>query len=91
MYPLEVCVGSSCHLKGSYAVINELKRLIMEYALENQIELKGCFCLGKCRDGVSLRVNGEIFTAVTIANVRTFFETEVVPQIQKSRSSVQWD
>lgn len=81
MYPLEVCVGSSCHLKGSYAVINELKRLIMEHSLENRVELKGCFCLGKCKDGVSMRLNGEIYTAITITNVKAFFETEVIPQI----------
>ena len=77
MYLLEICVGSSCHLKGSYDVINELKNLIAANALEAQIELKGCFCLGKCRDGVSLRVNGEIFTSITKENVREFFENHL--------------
>lgn len=77
MYTLEICVGSSCHLKGSYEVISELKRLIAEHSLAGQIELKGCFCLGQCRDGVSLRLNGEIFTTITKENVRDFFENHL--------------
>jgi NADH:ubiquinone oxidoreductase subunit E len=73
MHSVEVCVGSSCHLKGSYDVIAEFKRLIAEYALETEIELKGCFCLGECKEGVSLRVDGVIFTFITKDNVRAFF------------------
>ncbi|MGD8400354.1 MAG: (2Fe-2S) ferredoxin domain-containing protein [Bacillota bacterium] len=70
---LEVCVGSSCHLRGSYDVIREFKRLIVEHALEKEIELKGCFCLGGCTKGVSLRVDGRIYTSITKDNVRAFF------------------
>jgi NADH:ubiquinone oxidoreductase subunit E len=73
MHLLEVCVGSSCHLRGSYDVILEFKRLITEYALEKEIELKGCFCLGECTEGVTLRVDGQIYTSVTKDNVRAFF------------------
>lgn len=28
-----VCIGSSCHLKGSYNIINAFKELIAEYKL----------------------------------------------------------
>ena len=31
-----VCIGSSCHLKGSYNIINAFKELIAEYKLEDQ-------------------------------------------------------
>ena len=30
---LKVCVGSSCHLRGSYDVIEEMKRLIKKYGV----------------------------------------------------------
>jgi NADH:ubiquinone oxidoreductase subunit E len=74
MRTIEVCVGSSCHLRGSYDVIVELKRLIAENALENEVELKGCFCLGECRNGVSIRTDGLILTSITKDNVADFFK-----------------
>jgi NADH:ubiquinone oxidoreductase subunit E len=73
MHLIEVCVGSSCHLKGSYDVIMEFKRLIADYALEAEVELKGCFCLGECKEGVSVRVDDVIFTSITKDNARAFF------------------
>ena len=51
---LKVCVGSACHVKGSYDVIEIIKEIIAKERLENKIELKACFCLNKCLDGVSV-------------------------------------
>jgi NADH:ubiquinone oxidoreductase subunit E len=80
MRSVEVCVGSSCHLRGSYEVIGELKRLIAEYSLEAEIELKGCFCLGECKDGVSLRVDGEIFKSINKDNIQKFVIDHLTPK-----------
>lgn len=41
-----VCIGSSCHLKGSYNIINAFKELIAEYKLEDRVSLNASFCLG---------------------------------------------
>ncbi len=73
MHQIAVCVGSSCHLKGAYDVITELKRLIAEHALEQQIELKACFCLGECRDGVNAQVDGKIISSLSKDNIVQFF------------------
>ncbi len=73
MLTVSVCVGSSCHLKGAYAVIKELQRLIDEYSLKDKIELKACFCLGKCQEGVSVMVNDRIYTGLTKENIAEFF------------------
>lgn len=78
MHSLEVCVGSSCHLKGSYDVIMEFKRLITEYGLEGEIELKGCFCLGDCKGGVCVRIDGVIFTFITKDNAQAFFSDRFI-------------
>jgi NADH:ubiquinone oxidoreductase subunit E len=83
MIALEVCVGSSCHLKGSYDVILELKRLITENSLESRIELKGCFCLGNCKDGVSVRFNGKTYASVTKDNVGGFFIDHILTSVQE--------
>lgn len=51
---IKVCVGSSCHLKGSYDVIEALKTIVNKYHLENDVELEASFCLGQCSRGVSV-------------------------------------
>ena len=77
---LKVCVGSSCHLRGSYAVIEELKKLIEEYNVQNDVSLQASFCLGHCADGVCAKADDDFLTA---ENVRKVFETEVLPRIAR--------
>lgn len=71
-----VCIGSSCHLKGSRYVVSELQRLIAENGLKDRIELAGTFCMGKCQQGVCVTVDG-VFYSVTPEGARDFFETEI--------------
>jgi NADH:ubiquinone oxidoreductase subunit E len=60
---LKVCIGSACHLKGSYDVIEAFQQIIKEKELENEIELKAAFCLGKCTEAVSVEIwNGQIIS-----------------------------
>lgn len=51
---IKVCVGSSCHLKGSYDVIEALKTILKQYDVEHLVELEASFCLGQCAKGVSV-------------------------------------
>ncbi|MEG1519394.1 MAG: (2Fe-2S) ferredoxin domain-containing protein [Clostridia bacterium] len=76
---ITVCVGSSCHLKGSYAVINGFKDIIAERHLEDKIELAASFCLGYCKDGVTIKVNDKIVTGLSQDNVMEVFQREVEP------------
>ncbi len=59
---VEICIGSSCHLKGSYQVVRKLEEYIEIHGLKNKIILKGSFCLGECTRGVSVRARREIYT-----------------------------
>ena len=72
-----VCIGSSCHIKGSRQVVEELQRLIRENSLEEKVELAGTFCLGKCQQGVCVTVD-EAFHSVSPASVGEFFRTEIL-------------
>jgi len=54
-----VCIGSSCHLKGSRQVVEELQRLVKEHHVEDKVELSGTFCMGKCQEGVCVTVDGK--------------------------------
>ena len=73
---ITVCIGSSCHLKGSRRVVEQLRTLIAENSLSDKIELGGTFCLGKCQQGVCVTVDGE-FCSVSPDTVDKFFEEHV--------------
>lgn len=59
---IKVCIGSACHLKGSYDIIHEFQKVIKEYHLEDEITLKGAFCMNKCTKGVSTEIDNEIIS-----------------------------
>ncbi len=77
---ITVCIGSSCHLKGSRQVVEQLQNLIAENKLGDKVELAGVFCMGKCQQGVCVTADGE-FHSVTPENVESFFETVVKAQV----------
>ena len=77
-----VCVGSSCHLKGSYEIIELFKDRLAKEKLEDKVTLKGIFCLGKCGvAGVSIQVDDEIITGVTPKNFDDVFNKYVLSRI----------
>ena len=80
MIKITVCIGSSCHIKGSRQVVEALQQLIAQNALENKVELSGTFCMGQCQQGVCVTVNGE-FYSVTPESVADFFEKDVLAKV----------
>ena len=81
MLNLTVCIGSSCHLKGSRQVVEQLQKLIAEHGVGEKVELGGTFCMGKCQKGVCVTV-GEEFYSVTPETVVEFFTNEVLTKVQ---------
>ena len=79
---IQICVGSSCHLKGSPEIVRLLKEAVAEHHLEKEVTLAGSFCIGKCnRVGVTVQVDDEIHTGVTPENFREFFTTGVLDRL----------
>ena len=70
---VNVCVGSSCHLKGSYKIISLLTDAVKAHGLGDKVELGAAFCLGKCTDGVSVKVDDEVVCGVCPENFDAFF------------------
>ena len=77
---LTVCIGSSCHLKGSRQIVEQLQKLIHENALEEKVELVGTFCLGACQNGVSVKVDETLFS-LNPEDIQIFFEKEVLAKL----------
>lgn len=81
MVSLKVCIGTSCHLKGSYNVMMGFQQLIEHYSLHDKVTLEGQFCSGNCANGVSVCVNGTMY-GVSPENARTFFKETVLPLVK---------
>lgn len=75
-----VCIGSSCHIKGSRQVVEGLQYLISEAKLDDKVELGGTFCMGRCKEGVCVTVDDE-FYSVTPDTVKDFFEKEIKAKV----------
>ena len=87
---ITVCIGSSCHIKGSRQVVERLQALIRENSLgdkvdlsgtfSDEVELAGTFCMGKCQQGVCVTADGEFFS-VSPESVDTFFAENVLGRV----------
>ena len=76
-----ICIGSSCHLKGSRDIIAILQRLITMHGISDQVELTGSFCMCQCEKGVCVKVNDELFS-VTPTTAEEFFNKEILGRIK---------
>ncbi len=81
---IQVCVGSSCHLKGSSEIIELLQQAIKEYHLEDEITLAGSFCIGKCnRFGLTVQIDDDIHVGITKENFKEFLNEHVLSKFGK--------
>ena len=80
---IQICVGSSCHIKGSAEIVELLQAAVAENHLENEITLAGSFCIGKCnRIGVTVQVDDEVHTGVTKEDFKEFFQKNVLAKLR---------
>ena len=80
MLKITVCIGSSCHIKGSRQVVEQLQRLVAENNLGDKVELSGTFCMGNCQQGVCVTVD-DVFHSVTPDTVEEFFENNILAKV----------
>ena len=86
MLIVEVCVGSSCHLKGSPQIVELLQNEVAKNHLEEDILLTGSFCTGKCnRVGVTVAVGETVHTGITVENFYRFWNETLLPALEKER------
>ena len=87
MLLVQICVGSSCHLKGSQDIVELLQAAVEEYSLQDDVVLMGSFCNGKCnREGVTITVNDVVYTGITRENFKEFFTQNILSAIENERT-----
>ena len=86
MLVVQICVGSSCHLKGSQEIVSLMQKAVEEYHLDGDVVLVGSFCVGKCnREGVTVQINDDVHVGVTTQNFNEFFKKNILDVIASER------
>ncbi len=81
---VQICVGSSCHLKGSERIVELIRKAVSDNGLEDKVVLTGSFCAGKCnRVGVTITVDDKIYTGITPESFSDFFRDTILPVAAK--------
>lgn len=81
MVTIHVCIGSACHIKGSYKVISELQNKLKELNIEDRITIAGSFCLGNCTKPVSVKVDDGETLSLSADKVSEFLEAHVLNKL----------
>ena len=83
---VQVCVGSSCHLKRSQDIVELFEKAVKDHNIEDEVVLSGSFCIGKCnRVGVTVQVDDEIHVGITRENFKEFFTENILKVIENER------
>ena len=81
---IQICVGSSCHLKGSSDIIELLEKAVADHHLETEVTLAGSFCIGKCnRVGVTIQVDDDIHVGITKENFKEFLQENILNKLER--------
>lgn len=81
MADLKICVGSACHLKGSYEVISIFQYCVRNRGVMDKVEIKAAFCLGHCTEAVSVNFRDKIYS-VNIDTAESFFDEVVMKYVR---------
>lgn len=81
---IQICVGSSCHIKGSAEIVALFQKAVEEYHLETEVTLAGSFCTGQCnRVGVTVQIDDETYTGLKVEDFKEFFKEKVLSVLGK--------
>lgn len=84
---IQICVGSSCYLKGSQDIVTLFEAAVAEHGLDTEITLAGSFCTGKCnREGVTVTIDDTVHTGITRENFQAFFAENVLRPLSAERN-----
>jgi len=78
---ITICIGSSCHLKGSRQIVESLQEMVEQNGLKDRIQLSGTFCMGRCTEGVCVNLDEEFFS-LRPEDTESFFTKEVLPRLR---------
>jgi len=87
MVTVIVCVGSSCHIKGSRKLIESFNNLLEKHGLESKVELQGSFCMERCGEGMNWQIDDELFSNSNVEDALEIFNKKIItPLVDEPRN-----
>jgi NADH:ubiquinone oxidoreductase subunit E len=74
-------VGSSCSVRGSDELAEELEKLIDREQVRDRVELVGSFCMNECSKGISVQVDEVLFRELHPQDAESLFYHQVMPRL----------
>ncbi len=84
MVKVTVCAGSSCHVRGSRAVLKRFAEIIKAENLEDQVALLGSFCMERCGESMNWKFNDEEIASQSVDEAEKTLREKLAGQIKQS-------
>lgn len=84
-----VCVGSSCHVRGSRSVLKRFAEVLKAERLEDDVALVGSFCLERCSEGVNWKFNDENICSATVDDAEATLRVKLLQATAEDRASAE--
>jgi hypothetical protein len=78
-----VCVGSSCHVRGSRTLLNRFAQIIKAEKLENEVALLGSFCMERCGESMNWKFNEENISSSSVGEAEETLRSKLMETVNK--------
>jgi NADH-quinone oxidoreductase subunit G len=73
--PVNVCVGTNCHVRGAQKLLQQLLGWAKTGDLEKRVELQATFCYEHCDRGPTVAIGSRILERCTFDAAKSAIET----------------
>ena len=79
-----VCVGSSCHIRGSRDVLKRFEEIIKTESLDSEVALVGSFCMERCGEWMNWRFNDEDISSDSVEEAEKTLRSKLLEAGKKT-------
>lgn len=81
---ITVCVGSSCHVRGSRTVLKRFAEVIRAEHLEDEVVLLGSFCMERCGETMNWKFNEEDISSENLEDAEKTLRNKLAETVKGS-------
>ena len=81
MVKVSICNGPVCRMCGAKELRESFEKELEKAGIADQVELHEGFCMGECKNGPCVRIDGVKFRRMDTSRVAQLIKEEVMPKI----------
>lgn len=75
-----ICMGSSCFSRGNDRTLEIIESFIAEHHMEDQVDLRGSRCEGRCDRGPIFKIDDKIFSHANQADILEILKEHLIKE-----------